>query len=229
MATSSHFITLTYSNENVPILGSSGLLTLQPNDVRDFWKRLRFMQNGSCASPIKYYCVGEYGGKTHRPHYHALVFNCDIELVQDAWGLGEIHVGTVSGASVGYTLKYMCKSKRAMRHWYNGRYPEFSRMSKGLGISYINEVSAEWHAADLVNRMYCTLAGGVKVAMPRYYKEKLYFEAEKAAISEAYRIINHDKQLEKIMRQTTRDVRNEQQAIDAAYDKMYLKAQKNVL
>lgn len=78
-----------------------------------------------------------------------------------------------------------------------------------------------WHADDLLNRMYCTAQGGIKLSMPRYYKDKMYHDLERRNIAEAYAIINHEKQLDKIMKQTVKDIRKEQADIDAAFDKMY--------
>jgi len=227
---SAHFITLTYDSKYVPIT-SGGLLTLFKRDTQLFFKRLRKAhEKEEILVPIKYYLVGEYGGRTLRPHYHAILFNAKLELINDAWKRGHIYYGSVSGASVGYTLKYMSKQKKRFRiSEVDDRLPEFALMSKGLGSSYLNEVNCNWHVEDLVNRMYCTVVGGVKLAMPRYYKDKLYFELEKSAIRDAYAIINNDRELLKISRQTTRDLWNEQASIDAAFDKMYFSSLKTKL
>lgn len=32
----------------------------------------------------------------------------------------------------------------------------------------------DWHTNDLDNRMYCNIEGGRKIAMPRYYKLRIY-------------------------------------------------------
>ena len=58
---------------------------------------------------IKYYAVGEYGGQFKRPHYHLIMFNVQIDAILNAWQLGTVHIGYVSGSSVGYTLKYIRK------------------------------------------------------------------------------------------------------------------------
>lgn len=60
-------------------------------------------------------------------------------------------------------------------------------MSKGLGASYLSERMVRWHKADLENRMYVNLEGGKKCTMPRYYKERMYSEAERKKISDASR------------------------------------------
>jgi len=230
ISTSSHFLTLTYDTKFVPI-SASGKLTLQKEDLQLFFKRLRKAQCGNAQSPIKYYAVGEYGGRTQRPHYHIIMFNADLDFIQPAWKQGHIYYGSVSGASVGYTLKYMSKQKKGRIGTTpnDDRVPEFAVMSKGLGVSYLDETTCNWHVEDLTGRMYCTLAGGVKIAMPRYYKEKLYFEMEKSAISEFYKIQAHAIAIEKLSKQTPKSVRAEQAAIDAAFDRMYSSSLKTVV
>lgn len=227
----SDFITLTYDTKNIPY-SDYGHHTLYKPHVQHFFKRLRKRQFGNEAGNIKYYAVGEYGGRTHRPHYHLILFNADIELIQPAWDMGSVFYGKVSGASVGYCLKYMSKHKKSFRrNSYDDRQPEFAVMSKGLGVSYLSEKNCNWHIADLVNRMYCTVpeSGGKKIAMPRYYKEKIYYESEKSAIAEAFALKMHDKKLEKLAKQTSTDVRNEQRAIDAAFERMYKSSLKTVV
>lgn len=153
VASSAQFITLTYDTAHVPI--TAGRMSLRKRDVQLFFKRLRKSQEqllrGTPTTatpddrPIKYYAVGEYGTKTFRPHYHILLFNADRSLIQSAWQLGSTHYGLVSGASVGYTLKYMCKPRRIPQYIGDQRVPEFSLMSKGLGKSYLTDKIRDWH------------------------------------------------------------------------------------
>lgn len=125
------FVTLTYSTSTVPIT-KNGFMSLSKQDVQKFFKRLRKLLP---ETKIKYYVVGEYGGKTMRPHYHAIIFNADEQSVISAWGLdrtaiGSIFFGTVTGASVGYTLKYMMKAPKIPLHRNDDRIREFALSSK---------------------------------------------------------------------------------------------------
>lgn len=224
ICSSAHFITLTYDSKYVPIV-SPGLMDLSKRDIQLFFKRLR-KRHKNQEKPIKYYAVGEYGGKTFRPHYHIILFNANIEKIQAAWQMGHVYYGNVSGASVGYTLKYMSKNRKSLKKFLYPRIPEFSLMSKGLGISYLSETMCNWHIGDLVNRMYCGLPGGIKIAMPRYYKDKLYLENERSLISEVFSQKAHEQKIDKITKQTFREMRNEMAAIDASFDRMYFSAQK---
>lgn len=184
VSSSAFFITLTYDTTHVPI-SRNGFLTLNKRDPQLFFKRLRKLT--SSLDPkriIKYYLCGEYGTDNKRPHYHAIIFNViDPIHVDQSWHLGQTHFGTVCGASVGYTLKYMEKQKQIPAHINDDRQPEFSLMSKGLGESYITEAVKRYHHADLANRMCLDIEDGKKIAMPRYYKNKIYHENQRQAIA----------------------------------------------
>lgn len=43
----------------------------------------------------------------------------------------------------------------------------------------------QWHKADLENRMYIPIEAGKKIAMPRYFKDKIYGDIERARIAAA--------------------------------------------
>jgi hypothetical protein len=188
ISSSSSFITLTYDSINVP-LTEKGYMNLCKRDLQLFFKRLRKRNKNK----IKYYACGEYGGKTDRPHYHIILFNADIETIQESWGKGQVHYGKVSEASVGYTLKYICKESKIPKHKNDDRQKEFPLMSKGMGKNYLSNQMINWHKADLSERMYCNLKDGKKITMPRYYKEKMYTEEEKQHIKQ--------KSIEKIQKQ----------------------------
>ena len=95
------FVTLTYNDAAIPVTnfapdsvemddgkisevtrlvefgnGRAPIQTLFPRDVQNFIKRLRrhVEYHNPNAPKIRYFAVGEYGGKTQRPHYHLLIF-----------------------------------------------------------------------------------------------------------------------------------------------------------
>ena len=49
-------------------------------DVQLFLKRLRKSLSKKSNEKIRYYCVGEYGPQTFRPHYHLLFFFNSVEI-----------------------------------------------------------------------------------------------------------------------------------------------------
>nr|QJB19326.1 MAG: replication initiator protein [Microvirus sp.] len=181
----SRFITFTYDVENVPI-SEKGFMTLRKRDYQLFMKRLRKEQGKVSSYPIKFFCVGEYGGKFNRPHFHAIVFNIllDKEAIAGCWKQGMIHVGEVSGASVGYCLKYMMKPSRISVHQNDDRVKEFMICSKRLGDNYLTEAIRSYHRSDILGRCFLT-TGGIRISMPRYYKNKLYDEMDKVALGVA--------------------------------------------
>lgn len=168
------FVTLTYSDEEVPKLtGSSSLvdgspmLTLEPMHLTNWLKRLR---KAISPSKIRYYAVGEYGDRTWRPHYHVALFGypkcergqsgysasvkscCPVcDLVRDTWNMGNVFLGDLSLQSAGYIARYVTKKMtRNDDVRLDGRWPEFARMSlcPGLGADALAP------AADVIGRYY---------------------------------------------------------------------------
>jgi hypothetical protein len=176
---SSYFLTLTYAPKTVPIT-KNGQQTLDKRDHQLFLKRLRKFQKNK----IKYYMCGEYGGKTMRPHYHYIIFNADQKNIEKAWNKGITHYGEANIATATYTLNYLDKELKIPVYKGDKRQKEFSCMSKGLGLSYLTENIVNWHKRDLKHRMYLNMEGNKKIAMPKYYKEKLYDWKEKAILKE---------------------------------------------
>lgn len=181
VSSSAHFVTLTYDTAHVPI-SPNGFMTLDKGEFPRFMKRLRKLCEGY---KLRYYAVGEYGSLNKRPHYHAIIFNTPSDgYFFDAWKLsgvhiGTVHVGQVSSNSVAYTMKYIDKSNYRASHGRDDRVPEFSICSKGLGLSYVSPATVSYHNADL-SRMYLSNDGGHKIAMPRYYRERIFDEDARA-------------------------------------------------
>lgn len=105
------FITLTYDDEHLP---SDGLLYRK--DVTDFIKRLRNYTS------LRYFGCGEYGTKNKRPHYHLILFGCDLsdlrpignglyesKLISKLWPHGYNYIGFVTYQSCNYVAQYSTK------------------------------------------------------------------------------------------------------------------------
>ena len=70
-----YYITLTYKDDAIPIVETSkGELLRYPDscDIQNMFKRIRFYN--SIDRHFSYCAFSEYGGKTHRPHWHILLF-----------------------------------------------------------------------------------------------------------------------------------------------------------
>lgn len=136
----SSFITLTYSDDELPEGGS-----LSPDHLRYYLDRLR--KRTGKEHKLRYFAVGEYGDKTQRPHYHLAVFGICPEVYEStlktAWTMGHTHVGEIEPGSAeylcGYTTKKMTSNKDKR---LDGKCPEFARMSKypPLGVKGIEGI-----------------------------------------------------------------------------------------
>lgn len=198
---SAYFVTFTYDTEYVPIT-PNGFMTLDKKEFPRYMKRLR--KAHPKGTKIKYYAVGEYGSKRSRPHYHAIIFNADLSLIEPSWTvngnpLGGVHIGSVTNDSVGYTAKYINKPSRIPLHASDDRIPEFSLMSKGLGKSYLSNDIINYHKRDLT-RNYVTIDGGVKLPLPKYYRDKILTDQEKTKQLNIMRSILNDKEMDEYYR-----------------------------
>jgi hypothetical protein len=185
IATNSIFLTLTYDDESIPI--KDGKQTLRREDVKKFIKRLRTTIDRKLEqNRVRYYIAGEYGDKTHRPHYHAIIWNVPEDINSQLgmsliWKKGHVHVGEVKRESIAYTAKYCMKKLTQKKDKNDTRELEFSLMSKGLGKNFITEKKKEYYKEKLLP--YLIIEDGQKQIMPRYYREKIYTEEEIRAIN----------------------------------------------
>lgn len=147
------FCTLTYNDDHLP----SGE-TLIRSHMPSFIKRLR-----KKTPTIRTFYCGEYGEKTNRPHYHALIWGWDpsdkklykrskgheiftSEIMEKTWGLGQTNFGAITFESAAYVARYTTKKitgPLAEEHYttidpdtgeINERLPEFSGQSRRPGV-----------------------------------------------------------------------------------------------
>lgn len=169
-----------------------------------FMKRLRRhleYKKIQLKKPLRFYMCGEYGDKTHRPHYHVILFGWmpdDLvpligkpglfisKTLRDLWPYGFHTVGRVTFETISYVAGYVDKKLDAARmQWVdNDVSPEFVRMSRGskkLGTGGIGrEFWERFHDSDLypvgangeLARPYA-LYHGRPVKMPQYYDRLL--------------------------------------------------------
>lgn len=145
-----------------------------PASVGAFMKRLRKIN----SLPIKYLYVGEYGGKTARPHYHAIIFNVDNpNKIEKAWTStgfgGRVHIDEVTQDSIAYCMKYIDKFKKIPLFEGDDRLKEFRHMSKGLGINWLTPELKKYYRKNL-DKNYIRTRNGYKIALPRFYKNKIW-------------------------------------------------------
>lgn len=131
----SFFVTLTYSEENLP-----GDRSVQKEDVQLYLKRLRF---SIAPRKARYFFVGEYGTKGYRPHYHAMLFGDMTEdEIRSSWDKGHVDVRGCGIESAAYVVSYVTKGMAKHDIDRMGLKPEFALMSRkpGLGSLAMEEI-----------------------------------------------------------------------------------------
>lgn len=172
-----YFLTLTYDEGHVRRV-DDGRLSLRFRDVQLYLKRLR-----KAKFYAKYICVGEYGSSTYRPHYHMLLWtDASPEFLQSNWKssktgepMGAIHFGSISMQSAMYCLKYIIQPKQRA---VDGIEATRAQFSKGLGLGYLTLKVYEWHTQTYGEPICWSTVDGRKVALPRYYKSKIFTKHE---------------------------------------------------
>lgn len=183
------FVTLQYRDDALP-----SSLGLEYRDFQLFMKRVRDRLEGVSElpdgrKPIRFFVAGEYGGKTFRPHFHAVVFNTAFsdarwwtrkglrvghsELAEDLWKNGHVELAPLTSRTAAYVAGYVHKKAlarsvdavdRSTGEVYERR-PEFHRQSNDPGLGSF------WYArfgADLFPLDGAVVDGKVH-KVPRYY------------------------------------------------------------
>lgn len=175
-----NFLTFTYNEESICFDIQSKKPTLVKQHYQHLVQQLRDAQKYKTKMKIRYYAVGEYGGETKRPHYHALLFNMSPETlgtIADIWGKGTVDIGEVNGASINYVAGYIINR---YDHKETNEKP-FALISKGIGKSYVTPQMAQWHKRGYKHE--CHTPEGGKIAMPKYYKDKIFNKAQREIAS----------------------------------------------
>lgn len=195
------FVTLTYAQPDdtldLPSYGryasvnSDGALTLNTQHPTDWLKRLRehhsrkvtydydpptyYDSRTGMKRPlgIRYFLAGEYGDRTMRPHYHAIMLNCPLpdvrqigrnklgmplytsDLLSETWGYGHVTIGRMTWQTAAYVARYTLKKANGQtdeQYEQLGLTPEYTRMSRmpGIGHEYLLRHSNDIYTDDEV-------------------------------------------------------------------------------
>lgn len=172
------FLTLTYDDIHLP-----DNFSLVKRDLQLFFKRLR----KEYGSGIRYFAAGEYGDKSQRPHYHAIIFNFkphDGENVHLSgrplyisrtlarlWPYGFHSYGDVTFESAAYVARYCLKKLTGpLAESYGLREPEFALMSRrpGIGSGWFDKYHKDVYPGDRF-----IIRDGQAMNPPRYF-DSLY-------------------------------------------------------
>lgn len=146
-------------------------------------KKLRKTQN----APIGVFVTGEYGEKTKRPHWHAIIFGWipsdatktrttergdsvfNSKTLDKLWGQGRTELGSVTFESAGYCARYAAK-KLCHGQDQNHEYHPISRKSSkhAIGKKWLQRY---W--PDVFNHGKIILKDGTESSIPRYYEKWL--------------------------------------------------------
>lgn len=186
-----YFLTLTYSDENLP-----SDFNVHRERLQKFMKDLRrYYKYHFDHDEIRFYGVGEYGENSARPHYHVCVFNLPIpdlvyyksnelgqalytsEILERVWSAGFVVVGDLTWDSAAYVARYMMKKlkgKDAKEVYQSlGIEPEFSAMSRmpGIGRAWYDLHKDEMYKFDEV---FLKSNGRIRALRPARYYDRLY-------------------------------------------------------
>lgn len=164
------FFTFTYKDSELPWTDYGP--SLYKRDFQTYMKRLRKAQAKVSNDKIRYYACGEYGGKTGRPHYHAVLFNVHEALhlpvlMESIWQKGQVDSAPLNMARIKYVCKYVMKN-----HNKTELQNEFSLMSKRLGKSWLTPANVQFYKDRELPYVHDEF--GSKWPMSRYFKERIH-------------------------------------------------------
>lgn len=150
----SSFLTLTYDDDHLPRDGK-----LHPRHLTLFLKGAR--KNGLIQ---RYFAVGEYGRRSRRPHYHAILFgsrppqlnrdlcipadpkhksSCGCHAYQKLWHYGGISIGNADQGAMVYCAQYSA-GKLSDGASADDEWRPFFRQSRrpGLGLEALDDIAS---------------------------------------------------------------------------------------
>ena len=176
-----YFTTLTISPEGIKEIEEKTGLKWEENPNEIATKALRlFLERArkETGKSIRHWCVTELGEKKDRIHLHGIFYGQkSAELIKKHWKYGFVFIGGYCNSrSINYMTKYMLK--------VDIKHPEFKQIvlaSPGIGAGYMDRLDYLWQKQNYkkIEVATYTFRNGVKMAMPKYYKDKIFSEKEK--------------------------------------------------
>ena len=176
-----YFTTLTIDPESIKNLEKDTGLKWEenPNEIatralRLFLERVR----KDTKKSIRHWCVTELGENGDRIHLHGIFFGQkSAELIRKHWKYGFAFIGySCNSRSVNYMTKYMLKVD--VKH---KTFKQIVLASKGIGSGYLDRLDYLWQKQNYekIEVATYTFRNGTKMAMPKYYKNKLFTDKER--------------------------------------------------
>lgn len=191
------FITFSFSNESLKELSkaidkneekinklttkaSNGLTGYnRDNEIATIGTR-RFLERWrkKYKKSVKHWFITELGqNSTERIHIHGLLFTNETEeTIRNIWKYGHVYIGEyVNEKTINYIVKYVSKSDK--------KHPNYTSKiltSPGIGSNYTNRKDSKnnKYKEGKTQELYTTKTGS-KLALPVYYRNKIYTEEER--------------------------------------------------
>lgn len=220
-AKTAHFITLTYMEQEVPIIDTQDdqgnevtVTTLEKDEMQRFVKRLRHHQSRRTKDKIRVFYTGEYGSKTKRAHYHLMVFDLHPELtsykdignnkpqwdkkIARIWKKGNAKTGKCTSSSIRYVSNYMLTKNIDVIGEQEKPFMEMSR-NPGIGYQYVKH-QAKNHWNDGRYTMEIPKPKKYRPNLPAYYAKKI-FDTEQLKIINEWKTEDYEQYMKEIFTQ----------------------------
>lgn len=180
---SGKFITLTFSEESMSKIFNEIELKSKNETVDNAIAKLavrRFLERWrkKFGKSVKHWLITELGHEgTERLHIHGILFtNVNNETIHQLWQYGYIWIGNyVNNATVNYIIKYVTK----VDEQHKGYTPRILT-SAGIGKGWLDKSDKRLNVySGKETREYYRNQQGYKMALPKYYRNKIYSEEER--------------------------------------------------
>lgn len=189
------FVTLTYDDEHLPredrkvydwtidqLVTFKDVPVHRVRDCQLFLKRLR---RDNPDVKIRYFLVSEFGPKTLRPHYHAIIFNlsrerCNKAYISSKWQNGFVEVSKVTEGRIAYVTKY-CFGSTTLPYWLPKNFTKMS-LKPAIGHKWYENYKKQLETVDESDAHY--FANGYSLPCPAYYVRKFSKEFESSFLED---------------------------------------------
>ena len=179
---SGKFVTLSFSNEKLNEIHNklktnatgyqldNEIATYAIRHFLELWRKHH-------KKSVKHWLTTELGQtNTERIHIHGIIFTDESAEISKIWKYGNVFIGkTCNEKTINYIVKYLHKGDQQHKEYI----PKL-HTSAGIGANYIKRTDSNLnkYKTDQTKETYTTRQG-IKLALPIYYRNKIYSEEER--------------------------------------------------
>lgn len=174
----SYFVTLTIKPEYYPAIRAD-----PAKYIRRFLDRIR----KKVGTSVRHFIITEFGDQTQRLHFHGLFFDIqfDINTLEDYWSYGFVAWSQLNETRIGYAVGYVSKGNDDLVVKKTFTPKIFA--TPGLGKAYCDDdYNISFHHKEGEPVPILINESGYPIAMPRYYREKIFTDEELERLQIAY-------------------------------------------